>query len=155
MDALDMAVQGSVEMVRTDPITPDTFLLDAQKKTANMIERGRVLSGLVRVTGKGIPGKAVVRKVETATINILGMVGVAILIVLVLMPIPMILHYGKGLVSDVESSYKRAVMKNDGAENFMEVPNTAPSICAEEIDNRSLVSINHTFNSIPSRLALF
>ncbi len=55
--------------------------------------------------------------VETATINILGIAGGAILLLLVLNPIPMIIHYGKGVVIDVESSYKRAVMEIDALYN--------------------------------------
>ncbi len=93
-------------------------------------------------------GKYAVRIVEFATINIAGIAGVAILIVLVLMPIPMILLYGKGLVSDVESSYKRAVMKNDGVESYMEVPSAASSICAREIDIENMVSFKHTFRTL-------
>ncbi len=83
------------------------------------------------------------RRIETATINILGIVGVVILIFLVLIPIPMIFQYWKGVVADVESSYKRAVMKSDGEESFMEVPSAAPRICAYETAN----SINHTLRT--------
>ncbi len=86
-----------------------------------------------------------VRRAETATINIVGIVGVAILLVLVLLPTPMIIRYGKGIVGDVESSYRRAVMKNDGVECVLDVPRRAPCICAKEIDNRNMVSVNHTF----------
>ncbi len=94
-----------------------------------------------------VRGKSAVRRVETATINILGRAGVAILIILVLMPIPIILRYVKGLVSNFERSYKRAVMKNDGVESFREVPSTVPSICGREIDNRSMVSLDHIFRT--------
>ncbi len=64
-----------------------------------------------------------------------------------LMPIPIIIKFGKGIVSYVESSYKRAVMKNDGVESNVEVPRVAPSICAKEIDNSNMVSMNHTFTT--------
>ncbi len=48
-------------------------------------------------------------------------------------------------MTDIESSYKRAVIKNDGVESLMAVPSGAPSICPKEIENRNIVSINHTF----------
>ncbi len=146
-DALEIAIQGHAAIMTRDQISGDSFDSETQKLVANFIERGRVLSGFVRVAGKGVPGKSVVRRVETATINVLGVVGAAIVLVLVLMPIPIILKYGKGIVSNVESSYKRAVMKSDGVESYLEVPRTAPSICAKEIDNRNLVSITHTFTT--------
>ncbi len=85
--------------------------------------------------------------IRTGERNILGIVGVAILTVLVLMSIPMILQYGKGILSDAEGSYKWAVMKNDGEESGSQVPRTAPSICAQEIDNSNLPSIAHTFTT--------
>ncbi len=128
-DAVDIAIQGNLEITRTDLFAARTFIVDNQKRVAKLIETRGVFSGLVRVAGKGKPGKAVVRKVETATVNILGIVGVLVLVGLALMPIPMILQYRKGIVNDVESSYKRAVMKNDGVEGFVEVPSTAPYIC--------------------------
>ncbi len=111
-DALDLATQANAEIWRRDLIVDALLDIDVQKRLANLIEGGRVVSGLVRVAGKGIPGKAVALTGETATITILGIVGVAILIGLGLMPIPMILLYRKGFVTDVESTYKRAVMKN-------------------------------------------
>ncbi len=144
-DALDIAIQSNVEMARKDFFVEKILDIDVQKRVANLIEGGRVVSGLVRVAEKGIQGKVVLRRVETATINILGIVGVAILVGLGLMPIPMILLYRKGFVTDVESTYKRAVMKTDGVDCFMEVPNTAPSICADRIDNENEVSFNLTF----------
>ncbi len=144
-DALDIAIQGTVEITREEFLGETKFSLDLQKKVANLIERGAVLSGLVRVAGKRIRGKSVVRPVEIATITILGIAGAAILFGLVLVPIPMIILYRKGIVTDVETSYKRAVMKNDGVDTFMEVPSKAPSICAEAIDSGNIASINHAF----------
>ncbi len=144
-DALDIAIQGNVEGLRSDFVAEGAFEVDVQKKVANLIERGGVISGLLRVAGKGIQGKSAVRRVETATINIFGVVGLAILVGLVLMPIPMMLQYRKGIVTNVESSYKRAVMKSDGEEGFIEVPSTTPKICAEGMDNGNVVSLKHTF----------
>ncbi len=37
----------------------------------------------------------------------------------------MILEYGNGMVGDVESSYKRSVMKKDGVESFLDGPSRA------------------------------
>ncbi len=47
----------------------------------------------------------------------------------------MTFQYGRGLARDAESSHAQAVIKNDGMESFMEVPNTAPNIFVKEIDN--------------------
>ncbi len=52
-DALEIAVQGHVAMMTADQITQDTFASETQKLVVNFIESGRVLSGLVRVAGKG------------------------------------------------------------------------------------------------------
>ncbi len=139
-DALEIAIQGNVAMMTADRITRGTVSLETQNLIANFIDRGSVLSGLFRVAGEGIP----VGRVETATNNILG---IGIVLVLGLMRIPIILKYGKGIVSDVETSYKRAVMKSDSLESYLEVPRTAPSICAKEIDVRNRVSITHTFTN--------
>ncbi len=96
-DAMDIAIQSDVETHRVDFMALEEYDLNIQRRVANLIESGRVLSGLVRVVGKGIPGRSMVRKDETATINIFGIVGVAILTGLVLIPIPMILNIASAL----------------------------------------------------------
>ncbi len=46
-------------MERTDQIARSTPASETQKTVANFIERGRVLTGLGRVSGKGIQGKSI------------------------------------------------------------------------------------------------
>ncbi len=134
-----MIIQDHAEMMRKDRTALRTYAFEKQERIANLNKQGRVLSGRVRVAGKEISGKSLERRVETATIKILGISGVAILLLLVLMPIPIIFQH-KGIVSDVESSYKRAMMKIDEVESSLDVPRTAPSISAREIDNRNMIT---------------
>ncbi len=124
-DALDIAIQGSVTTARLHLSSLVTYSIFSmfRKETLmrwNAAEYFQKSSKLLEKEYQEF------QTCVTATIDMLGKVGVTILIGLKLIPIPMIFQYRKGILANVESLYKRAAMKNDGGEGFEEVPSTAP-----------------------------
>ncbi len=134
---MDFAVQANVEVSRRKQFGGLPNLDEAKRRVPVLIESGKVLSGLVRVAEKAFQGKAVRGKADVATINILGIVGMAIFMLLIALPIPAISIYRRGAVADVESSYRRAVKEIQGEECLLAVPDLEPSIIASvDDDNR-------------------
>ncbi len=89
----------------------------------------------MRVAEKTIQGKSARGKSTIATINILGIIGIAILMLLAALPVPVLSISGRGAVADVESSYRRAVKEIRGEEWLLGVPDRAPSITATVDDD--------------------
>ena len=104
-DAMDLATQAIVEAISPDHISGRIFFEESQKRVEKLIESGKVLSGLLRVAGKGVQGKSASHKPDVATTNILGIAGAAILVLLVAVPIPMLFVCREGIEADIQSSY--------------------------------------------------
>ncbi len=130
LDIMDLAVQANVEVSRREQFGGFPNLDEAKQRVPVLKKGGKVLSGLVRFAEKTVQGKAVKGKADVAAINILGIVGMAILMLLIALPIPAISIYRRGAVADLESSYRRAVKKPQGEECLLEVPDLETSVIA-------------------------
>ncbi len=145
MDVLELAVQANLELMRRDPFSGILTFEGCRRNIAKRIENRKIISGLVRVAGKVKQGKAALYKSDKATINILGLLGVAILMVLIAMPITVLLFFKQRVIASVESSYRRSVIEIDEGRNVLQVPVRTPSIFAAKVPDTNRLSFKHTY----------
>ena len=137
-DALNLAVQCLTEGAILNHFSGKINIFEPLKRVVKEIESGKAVAGLVQLAGNGVPGKLVLRGSDVATINVLGIVGAALLVLLLAIPIPMLFAYRQGVDAKVESSYRHAVMEIHGIQNCLEVPERAPRIICRRAERRQV-----------------